>query len=67
MVIRRKISIYKKHYETIGQVSLFGHDNIYFKTVNLPNRQRFKDLCLRFKLKQLIKTKALSMKVIKII
>ena len=33
MVIRRKSSIYKKLYESNGQTSMFGHDNLLFKTV----------------------------------
>ena len=40
MPIRRKSSIYKKYYESIGQGLLFGHDNLNFKTVNLPKKQR---------------------------
>jgi len=38
MPIRRKSSIEKKYYETIGQGLLFGHDNLGFKTVNLPKK-----------------------------
>ena len=34
MPIRRKSSINKRYLESLGQGSLFGHDNIYFKTVN---------------------------------
>ena len=45
MAIRRKSSIEKKYYENIGQGLLFGHDNLHFKTVNLPQRQRFISLC----------------------
>ena len=33
MVIRKKSSINKKYYETIGQGILFGYDNIHFKTI----------------------------------
>ena len=39
MPIRRKSSIYKKYYESIGQGLLFGHDNLNFKSVNLPKKQ----------------------------
>ena len=53
MSIRRKSSIYKKYYETIGQGLLFGHDNLHFKTVNLPQRQRFINLCKKFSIKQI--------------
>ena len=51
MVIRRKSSIYKKLYEINGQTSMFGYDNLKFKTINLPKAQRFKNLCPKFNLK----------------
>ena len=53
MPIRRKSSIEKKYYEAIGQGLLFGHDNLHFKTVNLPQRQRFISLCKKFSIKQI--------------
>ena len=53
MPIRRKSSIEKKYFETIGQGLLFGHDNLHFKTVNLPQRQRFISLCKKFTIKQI--------------
>ena len=53
MPIRRKSSIEKKYYEAIGQGLLFGHDNLRFKTVNLPQRQRFICLCKKFSIKQI--------------
>ena len=60
MVIRRKSSIYKKLYELNGQASMFGHDNIHFKTVNLPKTQKFKDLCPNFNLKIIKKSKSIK-------
>ena len=59
MPIRRKSSIDKKYYESIGQGKLFGHDNLYFKTVNLPKKQRLINLCKKFRLKQLVKNKSI--------
>ena len=53
MVIRRKSSIYKKLYEINGQKMMFGHDNIQFKTINLPQKQKYKNLCSKFGLKKL--------------
>jgi hypothetical protein len=53
MPIRRKSSIEKKYYEAIGQGLLFGHDNLPFKTINLPQRQRFISLCKKFSIKQI--------------
>ena len=53
MPIRRKSSIERKDYETIGQGLLFGHDNLRFKTVNLPQRQRLRSLCKKFSIKQI--------------
>ena len=66
MPIRRKSSIEKKYYETIGQGLLFGHDNLRFKTVNLPKRQRLINLCKKFSLKQIDKSNSFFLKVIKI-
>ena len=54
MVIRRKSSIDKKNYEISGQLSLFGRDNLDFKTVNLTKGQKFVNLCRVFKLKKII-------------
>ena len=67
MVIRRKSSIYKRYYETKGQDSFFGYDNLHFKTVNLPARQNFKNLCPKFNLKKIVQTKSIFIKKIEII
>ena len=64
MPIRRKSSIEKKYYETIGQGLLFGHDNLHFKTVNLPQRQRFINLCQKFSIKQVDQSSRVFFKVI---
>ena len=53
MVIRRKSSIYKKLYELNGQKMMFGHDNIHFKTINLPSKQKYINLCSKFGLKKI--------------
>jgi hypothetical protein len=66
MPIRRKSSIDKKYYENIGQGLLFGHDNVKFKTVNLPKKQRLTNLCKKFSLKIIINTKSNLLKVIKL-
>ena len=66
MPIRRKSSINKKNYESIGQGVLFGHDNIHFKTVNHPKKQRFKNLCPHFNLKLIIQEKPILLQVIKL-
>jgi len=55
MPIRRKSSIHKQYYESIGQGKLFGHDNLHFKTVNLPNKQRLTNLCKKFNVKKICK------------
>ena len=64
MPIRRKSSIEKKYFETIGQRLLFGHDNLHFKTVNLPQRQRFISLCKKFSIKQIDQSSRVFFKVI---
>ena len=66
MPIRRKSSIDKKYYENIGQGLLFGHDNLKFKTVNLPKKQRLTNLCKKFSLKIIINTKSNFLKVIEL-
>ena len=53
MPITTKDSINKQLYETMGQASMFGHDNLQFKTVNHPLKHKFVELCPEFKLKQL--------------
>ena len=64
MPIRRKSSIEKKYYESIGQELLFGHDNLQFKTVNIPKKQSFINLCKKFSVKILSKSKPVFLKII---
>ena len=52
MPITRKDSILKKYYELNGQQTMFGYDNLEFKTINHPNKHKFIDLCPEFKLKK---------------
>ena len=67
MPIRRKSSIEKRYYEKIGQKLLFGHDNLQFKTVNLPRKQRLTNLCKKFSIKIIIKSKSVYFKLINLI
>ena len=66
MSIRRKSSLDKKYYESIGQVKLFGHDNLHFKTVNLSKKQRLTNICQKYSVKLIIQTNPILLKVIKI-
>ena len=66
MPIRRKSSLDKKYYEKIGQGVLFGHDNLIFKTVNLPKKQRLTNLCKKFSVKLINNTNRVFLRVIKI-
>ena len=66
MPIRRKSSIDKRYYESIGQGVLFGHDNLNFKTVNLPKKQHFKNICKNFNVKLIIQTKPIFLNVIQL-
>ena len=52
MTITTKDSILKKWYEANGQESMFGYDNLEFKTINHPRPHKFADLCSEFKLKK---------------
>ena len=45
----KKINFFEKN----KQIQMFGYDNLLFKTVNLPNKQKFKNICINFNLKKL--------------
>ena len=66
MPIKRKSSINKKYYESIGQGLLFGHDNIHFKTVNLPKKQQLVNLCKNFGIKIIYQNNPVLLLTIKI-
>tara|TARA_B000000441_G_C21610960_1_gene271676 strand:+ start:43 stop:246 length:204 start_codon:yes stop_codon:yes gene_type:complete len=66
MPIRRKSSINIKYYESIGQELLFGHDNLQFKTVNLPKRKRLTNLCKKFRIKKIIKKNTVFFSVVRL-
>ena len=40
MPIARKDSILKQYYEANGQESMFGYDNLEFKTINNPRKHK---------------------------
>ena len=67
MPIKRKSSIDKKYYESIGQGLLFGHDNLHFKTVNLPKKQRIINLCKKFNIKQINQSNQVFLRVIRLV
>jgi len=50
----------------MGQGSLFGHDNIHFKTVNLPQKQKFINLCKKFNVKLAVNKNKIFLNFIKI-
>ena len=64
MVIRRKSSFFKRLYEINGQKSMFGYDNIHFKTINLPNKQKYKNLCSKFGLKKFNNKSSINLNVL---
>ena len=41
MPITRKYSILKQYYEANGKESIFGYDNLEFKTINHPRSHKF--------------------------
>ena len=53
--MKKKSSLNKYIYELNGQISMFGRDNLFFKTINMPKKQRFDNICKNFKLKKTIK------------
>ena len=58
-MIKRKSSLYKLIYEKAGQKSFFGRDNLSLKAVNMAKKQRFDNICRKFKLKKFIKKNSL--------
>ena len=66
MTITNKDSILKKYYEANGQTSMFGYDNLEFKTINHPTAHRFVHLCNEFKLKMTKKSLIVSIPVTEI-
>ena len=53
MPITRKDTILKLFYEANGQQTMFGYDNLQFKTVNHPRKHKFLGMCQKFKLKKI--------------
>ena len=66
MPIRRKFSIDKKYYESIGQGIFFGYDNLLFKTVNLQRKQRLINLCKKFSVKLIAQNNSVFLKLIRL-
>ena len=64
MPITRKDSILKQYYEANGQESMFGYDNLEFKTINHPRPHKFTEICSEFKLKQPIITEPVTLPVV---
>ena len=62
MPITRKDTILKLFYEANGQQTMFGYDNLQFKTVNHPRKHKLVNLCNEFKIKKLIFDKALHLR-----
>ena len=58
----KKITLFKKN----KQMQMFGYDNLLFKTFNLPKKQKFKNICINFNLKKLIKMTQLPLVLISI-
>ena len=58
-MIKIQNSINTNYIERNGQQLFFGRDNIFFKTINMPKKQHFKNICCNFKLKQTYKKRKL--------
>ena len=65
-MIKRKYSINKIIYENNGQKSFFESDNLFFKSINMSKKQRLINLCKVFKLKKIIISKYLPIKLLDI-
>ena len=64
--MKKKNSIKKYIYEVNGQISMFGRDNLTFKTVNMSKKQKFQNICRNFNLKKPIKNFFLPLTVFEI-
>ena len=64
--MNKKKSTKKYIYEINGQMSMFGHDNLEFKTINMPKKQKFKNLCIKFNIKKPINNLFLPIEVLEI-
>ena len=62
--MRKRFLKNKSYYELNGQESMFGHDNLSFKTVNMPKKQNFDNICSNFKLKMLTNKISLKLSII---
>ena len=65
-MIKNKYSFNKINYEENGQQSFFGRDNLFFKTVNMPKKQRFDNISKDFQLKKIIQNISLSLSIFEI-
>ena len=59
-----KYVLNKYNCETSGQLSFFGRDNVNFKSINMPRKQRFINICKKFKLKKIVSNKILKLELI---
>ena len=64
--MKKKNSIKKYIYEVNGQISMFGRDNLTFKTVNMSKKQKFQNIFRNFNLKKPIKNFFLPLTVFEI-
>ena len=64
--MKKKSSLNKYFYELNGQIAMFGRDNLAFKSINMPNKQRLQNICIEFKLKKLINKNKLFLSIIDI-
>jgi len=64
--MKKKSSMLKLIYEINGQKTIFGRDNLVFKTINLSKKQKFKNICRDFNLKKPIKKISLVLTILEI-
>ena len=62
--MKKKFSKDNFIYDENGQTLMFGHDNLEFKTINMPKKQNFDNICRNFKLKKFTKKNSLFLSVI---
>lgn len=64
-MIKKKSSVNIDFNEKNGQEFFFGKDNLSFKTINMAKKQRYDNICPKFKLKKIINNKHLFLDIVK--
>ena len=62
--MQKKNLFNKTIYELNGQIAMFGRDNLSFKSINMPKKQSFINICNNFKLKKIVKRTNIALSIV---